>query len=323
MDEALNYIRLQAYWILVPSFVLLAKKEWSYAILNAFLLGMFVSEILAYGIYFEWWSINGRGPDYPSPFMMHIHYSVFLAFTSLVLLYRLLFEESSWRVRGFMLFFFLMATTNLMISNGRTGQLAFFVTLFVVFVVRYRLSIKTFLVSSLVMLSIVFVSYNSLPLFKKRADMAVHDIKKISEQNYNTSFGLRAAWWIVTYDALKEKPLFGYGLGGHTTAAKEMLEHHEYTGLSGYFKKFLVKSHYHSQYLMIVVQGGLVGLGLFLLIFYKLFRLNIKDRELKHLSIVGFSVLLVSFVPEPLFLLQFPLMLFMFVTSLFIVSSKP
>jgi len=321
-QKALSYIRMQSYWILIPSFVLLAKKEWVYSILNFFLLGMLLSEILAYGIFFDVWSINGHGPDYPSPFMMHIHYSVFLAFTSLILLYRFLFEESSWKVKLPMLIFFLMTTTNLMISTGRTGQLAFFLTLFVVFFIRYKVSIKTFFISTIVMSSIILTSYHTLPLFQKRADMAISDIKKISQHNFNSSFGLRAAWWIVTYDALHEKPLFGYGLGSHKVAAKEMLNKHDYQGLSKPLKSFLVESHFHNQYLMIVVQGGLVGLFLFFLLLYKMYRLNMEDRELKHLSIIGLSVLFISFIPEPLFLLQFPLMLFLFVMSLFITASK-
>jgi len=321
-QKALSYLRMQSYWILIPSFVLLAKKEWIYSILNFFLLGMLLSEILAYGIFFELWSINGRGPEYPSPFMMHIHYSVFLAFTSLILLYRFLFEESSWKVRLPMFVFFLMTTTNLMISTGRTGQLAFFLTLFVVFFIRYKISIKTFFISILVMSSIVFTSYNTLSLFQKRADMAISDIKKISQHNFNSSFGLRAAWWIVTYDALQEKPLFGYGLGSHKVASNQMLNKHDYKGLSKPLQEFLVKSHFHNQYLMIAVQGGLVGLFLFFLLLYKMYRLKMEDRELKHLSIIGLSVLAISFIPEPLFLLQFPLMLFLFIMALFITASK-
>lgn len=322
IDTLLKQLRMYGYWMVIPCFVILAKKEWMYAVLNAFLLGMFISEILAYGIWLEWWSFNGRDASYPTPFMTHIHYSVFLAFTSLVLFYRFLFEQSSLKVRVPMFLFFVLTTINLMISTGRTGQLAFFVTLFLVFVVRYRLSLKSLVLSIVFGASIIALSYQTLPLFQKRADAAIHDVKKILNENYNTSFGVRAAWWIITYDALKEEPVLGYGLGDYNEAAKNAVATHQYEGLSAHLKKYVAKAHYHNQYLMVAVQGGLLGLALMFLLFYKLLRLPIQDKELKHLSVIAFVVFLVAFVGEPLWILQFPLMLFVFTTGLFITAAK-
>lgn len=321
-DTALKQLRMYSYWIIIPCFVILAKKEWLFNMLNSFLLGMFLSEILSYGMWFEWWTINERSANYPTPFMTHIHYSVFLAFTSLVLLYRFSFEQSSWKVRLPMLVFFLMTTTNLMISTGRTGQLAFFLTLFIVFIIRYRVSIKTLALSAIVGTSIIFASYYALPLFKIRADAAIRDVKQTLNENYNTSWGVRAAWWIITYDALKEEPLLGYGIGDYSEAAEMMVSKYEYQGLSNRLKKYVAQAHYHNQYLMVAVQGGLVALALMFLMYYKLLRLPIQDTELKHLNIIGISVFLVAFVGEPLWLLQFPLMLFLFMTGLFITASK-
>lgn len=124
-EDTFKYLQQYSYWIIVPSIVILTKKEWLYNILNAFLIGMFISEIISYGIYFEILSGFKGGPSNPSPFMNTIHYSVFLAFTSLVLLYRFLYENLSVRVKVLLFIFFVITTTNLMISTGRTGQLAF------------------------------------------------------------------------------------------------------------------------------------------------------------------------------------------------------
>lgn len=322
IESSLKHIRLYGYWIIIPCIYILAQKEWIYKILNAFLLGMFISEILAYGIFFDLWSINGSTPEYPSPFMTHIHYSVFLAFTSLVLLYRFLFETRSIMFKIPMFLFFCMTTTNLMISTGRTGQLAFFIALFVVFIIKYKLTIKTFFLSTVFLIMILSISYNTLDLFKQRADAAIYDVKNIFNHNFNTSFGIRAAWWILSYDALKEKPILGHGLGSHKIVAKEMVEKYDYSGLTPSLKEYLYSSHYHNQYLMIVVESGILGLFLFFIFIYKFLLLKIKDIEIKHMSILGIVVLLVSFVGDPMLFLQFPLVLFLFIVSLALIASK-
>jgi len=318
----INQLRLLSYWLLIPAIYILIKKEWLYPTLNSFLMGMLISEILAYGIYFDLWSIHGRTPDYPSPFMTHIHYSVFLAFTSLVLLYRLLYEHLSLKIKVLMLIFFLSSTTNLMISTGRTGQLAFFITLFVVIFIKYRINLKSFFATVVFSLIIAYTSYYTLPLFQKRVNAAVEDIQLILTHNYNSSFGIRTVWWIVTWDALKEKPIFGYGLGAYKDTAKIMDKKYQYEGLNETMRYNLKTKHYHNQYLMTIVQGGLVGLFLMFLLFYKLYSLQIRDKELKHLSIIAITVFLVAFIGEPLWLLQFPLILFIFLISIFIGASK-
>lgn len=322
VKEALNQIRLYGYWILMlPAMVVLVKKEWVWSIVNAFLLGMFVSEILAYGMFFELWSINGRDSSYPTPFMTHIHYSVFLAFTAILLFSRVLSSKLSFYEKLPYLFFFIVSTTNLMFSIGRIGQLAFFVSLAFLIFLRFKVSIKTIFLSILSVIMVFFIAYNTLGLFKKRFDSGVNDIKHIIDKNYNSSFGIRVAFWLVSSEILKEKPLFGNGIGDYKLSTKEVLSKNEY-GLSDETKEFMMEQHFHNQYLMIAVQGGFVGLALMLLLWYKFFTLEIEDKELKNISLLGFTIIAISFIAEPLWMLQFPLALFLFITSFSIIASK-
>lgn len=320
--EALDRLRLYGYWVLVlPAMVVLVKKEWVWSMLNAFLLGMFVSEILAYGIFFDLWSINGRDASYPTPFMTHIHYSVFLAFTAVLLLSRILSDKLSLYEKLPYLFFFLVSTANLMFSTGRTGQLAFFVALVLLIFLRWRVSLKSIFLSALSVMVIFLVAYTTLDLFKKRIDKGLHDIAHIQNANYNSSFGIRVAFWLVAFEVLKEKPLFGDGIGDYKLATKEVLDKKEF-GLTPKAKEFMLDQHFHNQYLMVAVQGGLVGVALMLLLWYRFFRLEIEERELKIASVLGLSVIAVSFVAEPLWMLQFPLTLFLFILSFSLIAAK-
>lgn len=320
--EALDRLRLYGYWVLVlPAMAVLVKKEWVFSMLGAFLFGMFISEILAYGIFFELWSINGRGSSYPTPFMTHIHYSVFLAFTAVLLLSRILSQKYSLYEKLPYVFFFVVSTANLMFSTGRTGQLAFFVSLVLLIFLTFKVSIKSILLSALAVVMIFFLAYNTLDLFKQRIQQGFDDIAHIENASYDSSIGIRVAFWMVALEALKEKPLFGYGIGDYQLAAKEVLDKNDF-GITPQTKKFMTSQHFHNQYLMVVVQGGLIGLVLMLLLLYKFFTLDIEDKEVKTASVLGMSVIVVSFIAEPLWMLQFPLMLFLFIASFSIVAVK-
>lgn len=319
---ASGQVKMFAYWIIVPSIVILAKKKWTINILNAFIAGMLVSEIISYGMYFELWSLNSRGTSYPVPFMYHIHYSVFLAFTSLILLYRFLFKEATILYKIPFFIFFLLTTTNLMLSVGRTGQLAFFLSLFIVFFMRYKISVKSFLFSVIIFSIILFGSYNSFQNFKVRVDAAISDVKKIGNNNFNNSFGIRVLYWKLTIDSLKENPLLGNGIGDFKINTKQMLEKYKYEGMNNYSENFLTRFHYHNQYLMIIVQSGLIGFLLMILLLYKLFTLKIEDKEIKNMSVIGLCVISISFIAEPLLIIHFTTMLFLFIVSLSITASR-
>lgn len=318
--EALNQIRLYSYWIIIPILAISLKKEWLPHIITAFISGMFISEIIAYGIYFEWWTFKDRTPSYPSPFMFHIHYSIFLATTAIILLSRIFSDRYTWRTKFPMLMFFLTSTGNLMISTGRTGQLAFLVALAVAVILHYRLTIKSFLIF-VTLSSILFIgAYTTLPLFQKRFDLAISDVQRFQEGNFDTSWGLRAAFWIVTYDILREHPLIGVGIGDYKLGATEALVNNNH-GFSQETIKWCQTYDFHNQYLMILGQGGLIGFTLMIWMFIEFFKLKIKTQELKEFSILGFTVFIVSFISESLWTLQFPIILFVFITSISLAAS--
>lgn len=319
--NALNQIRLYSYWIVIPILAVSLKREWLPNLITAFLMGMFVSEVLAYGIYFELWSINGRTPDYPSPFMSHIHYSVFLAVTAVILLSRLLSKRYTWHNKLPMLIFFLTSTVNLMLSTGRTGQLAFIIAMAVAVVIHYRLTFRSLAIFGTLSSLLLVGAYSTIDLFKIRIDKGIEDIRHLQEGNFGTSWGLRAAFWIVTGDILREHPLIGAGIGDYKAAAAAALAKENH-GFGHGTIQWCTTSHFHNQYLMILAQIGLVGFALMLWLLVELFRLRIVDPELREFSILGFTVFVVACIAEPLWMLQFPIILFVFIAGISIAATK-
>ncbi len=310
-------LRLDMYFFALFVIATSVKKEQVPSIISAFLLGMLISEVIAYGVFFELWTFKHATVQNPSPFMMHIDYSVFMAFTSLLLLNRIFANHYELKEKLLYVFFFLTVTGNLFLAIGRTGQIAFIVGVFVMSIIHFKITIKSFLISTLLLFSIFTTAYNVSDSFKVRADAGLSDIQKISDMNLNSSWGVRVAYYIVTYDIVKNNPIVGVGLGDYKDQITLMLETQEYPYLNENTKKFMKKFHPHNQYLFILIQMGIVGLILFLYIIYQLFRLKIDNLEVKELSILFATIFFVGCIPEPLLAKQFTLGLFILFIGLF------
>ena len=321
IPQALDSARMYTYWFAIFVLATSIKKEWIDKITTSFLYGMVISEIFAYMIFFEIYAYKGKPPEYPSPFMMHIDYSIFLAFTSILLLNRIFSKRYELQQKVIMGLFFFTVTTNLFISTGRAGQLAFLVALLVSVIIHFRLTVKSMFIF-LLLSTVLFVgAYKTLPIFEKRIDAAQTDIKKFQNGNYNSSWGIRVAFWIITYDIVKENPLVGVGIGDYKDEAKVALSKNDHD-FSTYVQEFCTTSHFHNQYLMIITQGGLIGFSLMVLVFIYLFRIKIEDPEVKELSILFATVYLVGFVAEPLWVKQFPTSLFVLIIGLVVAASQ-
>ena len=91
----INYYldNMRKYWhlFMIPIIYTSLEKKNIKHIFSAFLLGMFISEIVSYGVFFEIWTKEGVYPHDPSPFMDHTNYSIYLAFTVFILMNRIFF----------------------------------------------------------------------------------------------------------------------------------------------------------------------------------------------------------------------------------------
>lgn len=318
LQEGFNTARLYGYWILIFVLATRLKKDALQPIISAFLLGMMVSEIIAYGVFFDFWTFKTMSKEYLSPFMMHIDYSVFLAFASILLLNRLLSSSYSFKEKIFFFVFFCTVTGNLFLAPGRTGQVAFILGMIAVFLYHYKLNIKVIfsLVGGLVL--ILFVAYSVSDMFKQRVQDGQTDLHMLKNGNYDGSWGTRVAFILTSIEIVKENPLLGTGLGGSIPAAERIFDKED-LGFSEFVQSFIISNHFHNQYLMIVVEGGLIGMVLLLNIFWQILkRFQILEDDVKEIVFPFMIVFLFSCVAEPLWMKQFTIGLWLLVVGVFI-----
>jgi len=314
------FIALKKYWYLSPIFILTysLKKEYIPKLLSAFILGMFVSEVIAYGVFFELWQFKSATVANPSPFMHHIVYSVFLAFTSLILLNHI-FNFHTLKHKMIYILFFITVTGNLFLAPSRTGQFAFIVGLFTLAILSVKHKLKAFIVFVLLGSLVLTAAFNLSDTFKQRIISGKNSLVNVVEkEDYCTSWGSRVGAWIISKDMISQHPILGMGKADHMQEFHSIIDR-KYPSMKCMHRDYV---HVHNQYLEIWTSLGIIGLLLFLWIFYALVKMPIKDIELNNIKYIYISVLLFSFIPEVLWGRQFSLAFAAFVFSLLLAQNR-
>jgi len=291
----------QAKFLLYPLlFATLVDKKYIPRIMGAFLLGMLVSELWSYGIYFELLpphlhdGFQGT-PKSPSPVHHHSHYGFMLAITAALLLQRLFYEKDPPWLKGVIILFFITATMNIFINAGRTGYVLFIVLMFVLFVLAFRKRMFVALISSVTLvLASIMLAYSFSATFQKRVDQTIASVKAMYvNNNYHSSLGSRAALGIASTGLVVDNWLIGVGTGDEMDAVREYIKENmpNYIGMANFVQ------HPHNEYFRAILQFGILGLLSFLYIIYRLLVYRQPSQPIKNIQIfLAVSITLFSFV---------------------------
>ncbi|WP_152184320.1 O-antigen ligase family protein, partial [Sulfurimonas indica] len=274
-----KYVSKYRHLLIIFVFYSSFNKKYTSHILSAFLLAMFISEIMSYAIFFELIKYKNISPEDPTPFMSHMTYSTILAFAINILLVRFFYEKNL-KYRLFYIFFFITATTNLFINGGRTGQIIFIILILITIFMSFKHKLKAFFLSSSILLITFFLAYNLSPNFQDRSNQLYTDIYHILyEENYDGSAGTRLALTLAGISTFIDYPVQGTGVSYHM---------HD---LNKYFKENNINKinhtnsgDYHNAFLTISVQLGIVGVFISLLIIISLLNFKFQSKEYNIIS---------------------------------------
>jgi len=316
------------YLLFIPLFYTVLKKEWLEQIITAFLAGMFISEIISYGMYFGFWQTSHGTAFDPTPFMNHIQYSVFLAFSAILLFSRILSKKTTLIEKIVTVPFFLTVIGNLFITGGKTGQVSFLIAIIVLFAIHYRINIRTIMISFFSIILIVLLAYTNSNTFNSRINTAVSSFKNLYEQkDFSSTIGLRASYYLLVNDILSEdisKLVFGVGKNDAQKEINMMIENKKNSEYKNYNLRieFLEKNLTHNQYLEILLEIGLIGLFLFLYFFYLIFKNLTLNSEVSEIFLLFLTVYLISMIFDMIMKTQFTRTLFILFVSIGIVDIQ-
>jgi len=305
------------YWYILPLFFIFININRDYIpkIISSFLLGMMISELLSYSVFFELIHIPHISHTDPSVFMHHTLYSVFLAFTVGILIDRILTTDTTLKQKLIYIFFSLTITANLFINAGRTGQVIFIFILISVLISKSLLNLKTILSTISIAGFIFYISYSYSPNFQYRFKQTIENINHIS---YDTPIGSRIGLNIVAKDIILENPILGVGVGDYLSKKVETIDK-KYTAKMQYVKSL---EHYHNQYAEFMVIGGILGLIAYLSMWWSIAKISIKNKHIKTIKFILIVSFLLASLTDAFFHLNRPLSLFALFVGLILAQNR-
>jgi O-antigen ligase len=311
------------YFGLILIVVTVLKFEYISKIIFAFILAMFINELLSYYIFFtdarDIFGIKFIGSSFnPVPFVKsHMEYSSLIAFTLLVMIYTTSYLKNKF-LKFVSLIFIITMTINLFLSSGRTGQFSFFLTsLIIIFI--YVKNKKTLLVWFITLLITFIVAFNLSNTFNIRINQTITNVQKaLLGNNYASSIGVRLSSYIVAPKILKDTNIF-YGTGVGDIRDTVHKKHIELFGKGTTFDN--QQGHLHNTYLTIILSLGIVGLFLYISFLYLFISLHIYDKKLTYIKYIFIFMIIFSSLAENIFRQSDFMIFFSIFASLIIVAS--
>lgn len=301
ITDSTNYYNYNNFikYFLLPILIIVTtiKKEYIKYIISVFILGLFINELISYGIYFGFikssflgFKIVGNELN-PVPFLTsHIEYTTFLSFGIIVSLFSF-FKVQNRYLKLILLIFVITMTTNMFLTIGRTGQFTLLGTLIFLIIIYFKNNIKHIL-GSLFIITVVFVLFfNFSSNTNKRLKQGYNDIVKVLvDKNYNTSWGIRLTSYIIIPEVIKNKN-FNIFYGTGYCKVEEVVQDIQIDKVGKFME--IQYGHLHNTYITIFVGLGIVGFVIFIMFWYYLFSLKITD---KYLNFIRYSFLFVLFL---------------------------
>ena len=313
------------YLIIFPLILTIEKKFLKYAI-SAFLAGIFLSELISYGIFFHLWQTeyNKKYFGYydPTPFMHHTLYSLFLGLGIIILVLKFIFDSN--KIEKIILsFFFITMSINTFITGGRGGQLALLISSFILIIYAILKNKNYKLLFLFVIPIIIFIiAYNFSTIFHDRMDLALLNIKcLINNFNFCTSWGERVGAWIISFEIFKSSPLFGLGFKEPLVFLHNLVNTQKFSYLKCIDNTYS-HTHLHNELLMQLTQTGLIGLILYLNLWYQLAKIKIKNIFFRYIKIAFISMFMILSFVEPVFTTSWSINLFIFFSVIINVAAK-
>ena len=193
--------KMLEFLILLPILITITRHQNISQYINAFLYGTIILLILSYGVWFEILpTFKYATIENPTPLMSHISHTPIIAFASYLVGYKLLFFEDINKRRLLficLLIFFISLTSNVFITAGRAGQLAYYLLFGLLIFQRFGITLKGLLLIIFSLTLVFFISYNSSETYKKRINEISFDLSEMDNDRFNTSIGQRITLFIT------------------------------------------------------------------------------------------------------------------------------
>ena len=263
----------------------------------AFLISMFLSSVIAIAENYEIINLN---PNWTiSAFLKYTDHNVFLAFSLIISFYSLFAIKLENKYRDIILFFIPVYLFSLFTEGGKSGQLVFLFSVILFLIFLFKKKWKLLLLSLISVFVFSAIIYNTSDIVKNRFNYEAKNILQNRKSDRNILLK-------ETIILIKKNPIFGYGTGSFTD---------EFGSVNEETQKVVNSQHKtpHNNYLYVWFELGILGLIVFLSIFYFQIKELIKKADGIFLILFPIMFLIIMFTDSYLFS-QNTLVLYLFLS---------
>jgi O-antigen ligase len=276
LNDRMLAVKKYADLLLIPLLISMAidTQERNRALLTlavSLALTLALSLVLSAGFLLPNSGVLGCDPSNPCVFKKHTTHNVLMAFGALLFAVLAWKSQDGWKRWGWALVS-ILAASNVLMGHGRTG----YVVLAGLVVLAFHMTFGwRGILAAIVTLSVSFsLAYQVSSSFHERVNLTVSSVTQWNPKVAvaDDAVGWRLEYFYHTAEIIQEHPLMGVGTGGFVQAYRA---HAEQAG-------FDVPPHPHNQYLFIMAQVGIVGLGLLIWLFVQQWRSTSLIQERPH-----------------------------------------
>jgi O-antigen ligase len=256
---------LQGRWKIAMLPVFLTAVSWQYRSRYVFwfLAGLSIAMAVTYLAWFDLVHYADVSPVHLTRKTFHVVYNPLLAFGIYLLLHQLVWGQLKPAVRIGLAALAALMVFNMFITEGRTGQIVFFILMGLLLFQLFRGSRWKAVAAVCLLLPMMFAAgYLLSPVFKQRIDVAITEMCNF-RKNPNTSVGMRVQFSQNSLDIIRRHPWFGVGTGGFKGAYAQVNQSKT--------PWCVATDNPHDQYILILSMLGIPGLAALLLIFVSMF----------------------------------------------------
>lgn len=273
LDDRMLAVKKYADLLLIPLLISMAinAQERNRALLAlavSLVVTLVLSLVLSTGILLPNSVALNCNPSNPCVFKKHTTHNVLMAFGALLFAVLAWKSQDRWQRWGWGLIS-VLAAINVLMVHGRTGYVVLAGLAMLTFVVFYG---WRGMLAAIMALSVSFsTAYQVSSSFHERVNLTVSSVTEWNPEVavVDDAVGWRLEYFYHTAEIIQDHPLIGVGTGGFVPAYRARVEQ----------AGFDVPPHPHNQYLFIMAQVGIVGLGLLLWLFVQQWRSSARIED--------------------------------------------
>ena len=290
LSFAITQLKINKFYILpILFFAFIGVEYFKYYVL-AFILGAIVNFVWTYLMFF-----NIIDNHYSNLIINQSEHAFLIFLTIISLFYRLVKYEDKLVYKILIIFIILLLSSNVFLLK-KTQIVSYVIVLFVAFIYLYRKDIVKILIFSLTFLSIFLIGINFLfPTVKYQLLHELDGVQKaIQKQDFTNSMSARLGVAYYSLQVIEDSPIFGYGTGDHAYEVKKAINNSELKNIDSKSYDILIGTlitgkhvTLHNTFLQVLVQYGIIGLLIFLNIFYQILKFTRGETNIYSLLIVS------------------------------------